>query len=78
MYQCEDCGNLFDQTILVHDYEQLEHFGYPCRVSWDGCPQCYSDNYIEVIQCNSCGEWVNRFEIEEGLCYKCAIREGIH
>ena len=55
MYKCKKCGNIFENTSLgVYDS------GYDPEV--DGyisdCPDCGSDDFIEVEPCRVCGDYV--------------------
>lgn len=56
MYVCKECRLVFDEPKKIHG-EWLEHFGFPCRDEWNGCPSC-GGTYIEAIQCDGCGEYI--------------------
>ena len=56
MYICKECGRIFEEP--KHHYgEHLEHFGFPCREGWTGCPSC-GGVYTEAFKCDGCGEYI--------------------
>lgn len=56
MYLCLNCNKLFENPIPIHEYHdelddnQVEQYY--------GCPHCRSNDYVETIQCDLCGEYV--------------------
>ena len=67
MYKCKKCGNLFENVG-----KSIFDIGYD--PDYDGCapscPDCGSDDYIEVKPCKICGEYVGS-SAHFGLCEKC-------
>lgn len=66
-YKCEDCGHIFDEPFL---YEEPD-VGYAAL--W--CPECHSDDIIEVKECKLCDELtpVHLLTID-GYCPDCVTR----
>lgn len=69
-YRCNDCGWVFDEPYL---YEEPD-VGYAAL--W--CPECHSDDIIEVRECKLCGEYTPTHLLTDGYCDACvkkAIRK---
>ena len=69
MYRCRDCGNFFEEPIVVHDDPSPKGVGLASGyyVEWY-CPACGSDHIDDAGMCASCGE-----PVEKGytLCGDC-------
>lgn len=63
MYKCEDCGAVFAEPYVYHEWD----VGYVA----DWCPECHSDDIVEVEECQMCGEWTPRHLLEDGFCDAC-------
>ena len=69
MYRCETCGAEFEEPIQdkqAHPYGMgyaYEHF--------NACPRCKDSNMIELHQCEECGDWFEKSELEDGICDEC-------
>lgn len=60
MYQCRDCGCIFDECNRVFDNE----VGYlSC------CPSCGCDGVVHVYACEICGEYSD--DTRYGACPAC-------
>ncbi len=66
-YKCEDCGFVFDEPYI---YEEPD-VGYASL--W--CPECHSDDIVEVQECKLCDELtpVHLLTID-GYCPDCVQR----
>ena len=67
MYKCNDCGWVFDEP---YEYEERD-VGYHA----DWCPECHSDDIVEVRECKLCDELtpVHLLTID-GYCPDCVKR----
>ena len=67
MYRCNDCGWVFEEP---YEYEEPD-VGYHA----DWCPQCHSDDIVEVRECKYCEELtpVHLLTID-GYCPDCVRR----
>ena len=66
-YRCNDCGWVFDEPYL---YEEPD-VGY--KADW--CPQCHSDDIIEVAECKYCEELTPIHDLTiDGYCPDCVRR----
>lgn len=72
MYQCTNCGQMFDSPKEVTDFYS-EYWGTPARHTTTVCPYCESDEFDEMDKCEICGEYIAP---GEELCENC--RELIH
>lgn len=56
MYICNNCGALLESTVSIHEYhDELDD----CPVEeYHGCPCCKSNDVVEAVQCDLCGEYV--------------------
>lgn len=66
-YKCEDCGFVFEEPYL---YEEPD-VGYAAL--W--CPECHSDDIVEVQECKLCDELtpIHLLTID-GYCPDCVQR----
>jgi hypothetical protein len=71
LYLCDDCGAHFERCEQATGV-WLEHFGHPCRETFDVCPNCRGDNFVPSAVCRECGCRTDASLIEEGFCQKCA------
>ena len=63
-YKCEDCGFIFEEPYL---YEEPD-VGYAAL--W--CPECHSDDIVEVKECKYCGEPTPLHMLTaDGYCEEC-------
>lgn len=65
MYICKDCGEVFDEIYVKEDFEILD-----CgtrKETYEMCPHCGSDDFVEAKQCKICGE----FFADDELDYVC-------
>ena len=66
-YRCTECGHVFDEPCL---YEEPD-VGYAAL--W--CPECHSDDIIEVKECKFCHELVPEHDLTvDGYCRECVRR----
>ena len=67
MYKCNDCGWTFSEP---YEYEERD-VGYHA----DWCPECHSDDIVEVRECKYCEELtpVHLLTID-GYCPDCVKR----
>jgi len=67
MYKCCDCDSLFEEP-----YEHLEpDVGYAAL--W--CPECHSDDIVEVEECKLCDELTPIHQLTiDGYCPECVKR----
>lgn len=70
-HYCYDCGTVFDDeeagTLTEHHPEVHADEHFPC------CPNCKSTEFGEAWQCEECGEWFSKDDVEsyDGLCMDC-------
>ena len=77
MFRCCRCGHLFEDGEQAVWYEnQGECHGVTAMERFSGCPLCH-DDYEEVHQCDSCGNWHSEDELYGGWCEDC-LRESIN
>ena len=69
MYKCVDCGAVFDEPDTWEE-SRGEYWGFPCTETVCGCPECRGD-YEEAFECEECGEWFFKDELEDELCKEC-------
>ena len=67
MYQCMNCGQMFDSPSLEEDFTS-EFWGSTVRHMVSVCPNCGSDEFDEMDKCDICGEYIAP---GEGLCDNC-------
>jgi len=78
MFHCDNCGRDFEE--LKNEKEEMgEHFGFLAYESFNVCPCCGSDNWVESKECKICGaefypEYGYQEECEE--CEKGEVRHG--
>ena len=67
MYRCNDCGWVFEEP---YEYEERD-VGYHA----DWCPECHSDDIVEVRECKLCNELtpIHLLTID-GYCPDCVRR----
>lgn len=66
-YRCNDCGWVFDEP---YEYEEPD-VGYAAL--W--CPECHSDDIIEVGECKICEEYYPIHDLTiDGYCPDCVRR----
>ena len=67
MYKCNDCGWVFEEP---YEYEERD-VGYHA----DWCPECHSDDIVEVRACKLCDELtpIHLLTID-GYCPDCVKR----
>ncbi len=66
-YKCNDCGWVFDEPYI---YEEPD-VGYAAL--W--CPECHSDDIIEVSECKFCEElYPTHLLTIDGYCPDCVKR----
>lgn len=72
---CKSCGRGFDEPASLKEPDGLET--PPYRYS-DGCPYCYSDDYVNLVTyCDCCGRGIYqeekyyRLETDECFCSDC-------
>ena len=66
-YRCDDCGHVFDEPYL---YEEPD-VGYAAM--W--CPECHSDDIVEVQECKLCDELTPAHLLtSDGYCPECVRR----
>ena len=49
MYICNDCGRKFEDPIRCKG-DTTEYWGVSYTNTYDGCPHCKSDNYIDEYE----------------------------
>ena len=64
MYECETCGNLFDESEMGSFWDQDRGF-VNC------CANCGSEEFHLTDRCNGCGEWRDVEDMTEGFCNDC-------
>lgn len=63
-YKCCECGHVFDSPYI---YEEPD-VGYVA--AW--CPECHSDDIVEVRECKYCGELAPLHMLTaDGYCEEC-------
>ncbi len=66
-YKCNECGWVFDEPFL---YEERD-VGY--KAYW--CPECHSDDIVEVEECKFCEElYPTHMLTIDGYCPDCVRR----
>lgn len=71
MYICKDCGEVFEDCDT---YEEARPYGMGYAYeTFAICPYCKSDDFVEAIECNRCGEILAKedCEYDESLNYLC-------
>lgn len=71
MYVCKDCGEVFEEPVVVYDDPSPQGVSLP-RGAYEfrSCPYCDSDNIDEAEVCVCCGEYYNP---EDGIvCKECS------
>lgn len=72
MMKCGNCSEVFDdEDVRVCREDMGEHFGTPCYELSECCPCCGSDDIADAEQCTICGEYFDRYELENNACDKC-------
>ena len=76
MYICNNCGELIESTISIHEYhDELDE--RPVE-EYHGCPYCKSNDVSEAVQCSLCGEYVASDYVKLGdgtiACQNCYVR----
>lgn len=69
MYRCNKCGCNFEIPQGYHEYytESI--------VKWEeGCPECRSLDYEELMRCKKCGAKHTKSGLTAGLCIECEKR----
>ena len=63
MYECQDCGCRFQAGIVKIEKHNLDTPPFETR---GVCPQCESDNYVELMRyhCRCCGAKLSEKETE--------------
>ena len=69
MYKCTECGAIFEYPASWEE-SRGECFGFPAYETMYGCPKCRGD-FEEAKECEECGEWHFRDELDDGLCKSC-------
>lgn len=77
-YKCKECGAVFDEPQIIKTTHsgRYEAHGYE---EYGKCPNCPSDEFIECVICDYCGEavasgiddYVYFREKEENICNDC-------
>ncbi len=74
MYECDECGRVFEHPIKCYG-DLLDCRGAPTREKWKGSPCCES-SYHDVMLCEMCGEAISNYS-GELLCQECGELSGI-
>lgn len=69
-YKCTDCGCVF-LADEAGRWEERHGFNDGPGEVWTGCPHCKSTDYMQVEECDTCGDLVPVEAIYHGLCRKC-------
>lgn len=77
-YKCKECGSVFDEPEIIKTTHnsRYEAHGYE---EYGKCPNCPSDEFIECVICDYCGEavandiddYVYFKERDENICNDC-------
>lgn len=79
MYICLDCGCIFESHKQCES-ELREHFGFPCREKWLGCPNCESWSTVETFRCKICNQYITDDYYEVGdikICEDCCSKKTL-
>lgn len=81
MYACNQCKELFEKedALVKHTtYESLYgvtgQFANYTPLTLYYCPHCYSEEFDEAIECQECGDYYHKENIEEDLCEDCTAQ----
>jgi len=53
---CLNCYAIFSEPTLYNNGE-LEYFGFPCRETYLGCPECGGE-YATAHECSECSDYI--------------------
>lgn len=68
MWYCRNCDSRFEDF----DEEMERVSNDPVMdIPYGVCPYCGSDDFVNAIQCNECGEWYDEDDLVGGLCHEC-------
>ena len=68
MYICLECGHVFDEpTTWSESRPYGEGYAYE---GFSGCP-CCQGGYEEAFECEFCGEYFSKDDLDNGCCEKC-------
>ena len=69
MYYCKDCGEVFEEPVVIRDDPSPAGVDLPSGYyEYHTCPYCESDDIEEAEVCACCGEW---FGGDGNLCEEC-------
>ena len=72
MYICKDCGEIFEEPVVVKDDPSPDGVGLTSGYYvFESCPHCDSDNIEEAVQCVCCDEWMDGTDGSDILCDNC-------
>ena len=70
-YKCEDCERTFDEAIV-------KHYRNACGEELDPpthhCPHCMSEFFVELEECDVCGEQHPYYEVYDNVCEGCRAK----
>lgn len=56
MYYCPNCKSEFDEPKLIKDY--VVNDPYPDGPIICVCPFCRSEDFVQAVKCDGCGEYI--------------------
>lgn len=71
MYICEDCGVIFEEAEIKR---HLERNGEELDPPSCHCPECGSEFYVELEECDVCGEQHPYYEVYDNVCEGCRAK----
>ena len=74
MFKCGECGAVFLEPKIWEE-SRGEYWGTPCYETVCGCPEC-GDHFEEAFECEECGEWFFKDELDDGICEECLNKKG--
>lgn len=80
MYKCNHCKEVFEkpktiETTYEEEYGVSGLFPDSHQLKYDVCPHCGEDDIEKAIECEECGEYFTKEELEVlcdgNICKKC-------
>lgn len=72
MYICCDCGEVFEKSDCGSSREYVgEFWGVDAYEDVACCPKCNSTCFDDALQCEDCGAWFSKNDLNNGFCEDC-------